>query len=241
MNNIEVDAFKREIGSALTQHWLNQSYFETTIFNCLSLAFPIGERGLIKSIKEHLPLVDDPKLATSMREFIKEEIQHSKLHSAYNDCLKQVKSYDIEKMEAAHKRLYRDVAQLDKRQRLAFTVAVEYLTASIADYSLDRYFTEVGSQTLIKRFWRWHGKEEIGHQHTARRLFDAIYTDEGLLSNTLQQCILNLSKVFRLNLAQMVIADGKNMNEMKRWLADNLVGEQCDFYQFMQQRLANFD
>lgn len=172
------------------QDGLNVSQF----LNTMSLFFPVGERFFIDSVRHYRNQVTDAELKKAVTAFIGQEAMHGREHEVYNDA---IASHNIP-IEAQEK----FVAELlgfaqkytPKTFQLAATVALEHLTAILADglLSLDNIMD--GADTDYKTLWQWHALEETEHKAVAFDVFQAtVGTDERLAVYALRSATLVLA------------------------------------------------
>ncbi len=137
----------------------------TAWFNALSATFPRGEALFIDSVKAFR---DDapPPLAAEIRAFVKQEINHTREHLAFNRAAERA-GYDMRGIDARVERLVADVYARPKPAWLAVTIALEHFTAMFAHEFLAHPEHFVGSSAEQAELWRWHAVEEIEHKGVA--------------------------------------------------------------------------
>lgn len=228
------------LSSRLKQDWLDDNYFLTLIFNCLSIALPIFEKAIIKTISSHntddLPLVDREEA----ERLVLEEIKHSKFHFTYNKCLQKSNGYDIKKLELSYVKMFQDKRFVDPKTRLAMVVCGEFITAQFANYSINHIFSNTKVEPFMAEFWTWHGHEELSHQDVARDIYDKTYNDQEFLSETMQLFSKNLLKAFRFNLAIMLINDGHTMSCFMKWFKKEFLAENSSFKTEVVSKIENY-
>lgn len=157
--------------------WFANSLPLTEFFHTFSILFPEGEAYFIRSVAA---FANDPRilanhqLATDVKAFIAQEVQHSAEHSSYNKEIGKRYNHDMVKME----RFVKDILSIssifpstdDRLARLAVTCSLEHLTAIFAEILLD---TDIGRYTISKMspshrsLWIWHAIEETEHKSVA--------------------------------------------------------------------------
>jgi|APGre2960657404_1045060.scaffolds.fasta_scaffold00061_36 predicted metal-dependent hydrolase len=147
--------------------------FLTRVLNSLSLTFVIGERFFCDAVRLHQSCVDD-ETYFEIKEFIKQEAQHSLAHRSLNRILKTTYKVDTEKLErSAHSRLQNLGFTPDKR--LLTTVCLEDLTA------FGGFLYIKGGKFFFKRelqsskLWEEHAKEEVQHHFLAKTVYEQNY------------------------------------------------------------------
>ncbi|MCP5397377.1 MAG: metal-dependent hydrolase [Sphingomonadaceae bacterium] len=152
-------------GSSPRHWWLNGDPVATAWMNALSATFPRGEAFFIESVKAFREGAD-PKLAEEIRAFIKQEINHTREHIAFNK-LAENSGYDVSFIDQRVKEM---LAQLEGRAPildLASTMALEHFTAMLGHQLLaDPKFLE-GADGDLGDLWKWHAIEEVEHKGVA--------------------------------------------------------------------------
>src|SRR4028118_2064554 len=77
--------------------WLNDSPYETALYNALSATFPRGEAYFIESVRAFLPHADE-RLAGEIKAFTTQEVIHSREHVAFNKRAVDA-GYDLSPLE----------------------------------------------------------------------------------------------------------------------------------------------
>ena len=145
--------------------WLNGDPVATAWFNALSATFPRGETLFVDSVKafrEDAP----PRLAAEIRAFIRQEVNHTREHLAFNRAA-EAAGYDMSGIDARVERLLGDVYARPRPAWLAVTVALEHFTAMFAHEFLAHPEHFLGAETEQAALWRWHAVEEIEHKGVA--------------------------------------------------------------------------
>lgn len=145
--------------------WLNGDPVATAWMNALSATFPRGEAFFIESVKAFRDGAD-PKLTAEIRAFVKQEINHTREHVAFNRMAADA-GYDI---AAIDRRVEEMLAELKGRPavlNLAATMALEHFTAMLGHQLLkDPSYLE-GADGDLGELWKWHSAEEIEHKGVA--------------------------------------------------------------------------
>ncbi len=152
-------------GSAPRRWWLNGDPIATAWFTALSGTFPRGEAFFVESVKAHREGVP-PQLDSQIRDFIIQEVNHSREHLALNR-LASAAGYDMARID---RRVEESMGLLKGRPvilDLASTMALEHFTAMMAHEFLDHPQHFAGSDPEVANLWRWHAIEEIEHKAVA--------------------------------------------------------------------------
>jgi predicted metal-dependent hydrolase len=152
-------------GRAQARWWLNGDPVATAWFNALSATFPRGETlfvDAVKAFREGAP----PPLAAEIRAFVKQEVNHTREHLAFNRAA-EAAGYDMSAIDARVERLIGDVYARPKIAWLAVTMALEHFTAMFAHEFLRHPEHFVGAEVEQAELWRWHAVEELEHKGVA--------------------------------------------------------------------------
>ena len=139
----------------------------TTFFNTLSLFFPVGERFFIHSVRHYRDRITDPELQKAVTGFIGQEAMHGREHDEYNAHVAAA-GLPIQDMEAQVSRLLENLkSTVSPSFQLSATVALEHLTAILADHLLHEPRAIEGSDPNYRDLWLWHALEETEHKAVA--------------------------------------------------------------------------
>ena len=147
------------------RRWWAGEPFGTAWHNALSATFPRGEAFFIEAVKAHREGAD-PQLAEEIRAFVKQEINHTREHIAFNR-LAEDHGYDI---KAIDKRVADMLAMFKGRPEylnLASTMALEHYTAMMAAEFLGNPAHFKDADPEVRAMWEWHSIEEIEHKGVA--------------------------------------------------------------------------
>ncbi len=145
--------------------WWAGDAFGTAWHNALSATFPRGEAFFIEAVKAHRDGAD-PRLEAEIRAFVRQEINHTREHIAFNR-LAADHGYDI---KAIDKRVEELLAMTKDRPvifNLASTMALEHYTAIMAAEFLANPAHFDDADPEVRAMWEWHAVEEIEHKGVA--------------------------------------------------------------------------
>lgn len=151
-------------GSAPARWWAGEP-FGTAWHNALSATFPRGEAFFIEAVKAHRDGAP-PKLEAEIRAFVRQEINHTREHIAFNR-LAADSGYDMAKIDRRTADL---LALTDNRPaigKLAVTMALEHFTALFAHEFLTNPQHFAAADPEVRRMWEWHAVEEVEHKGVA--------------------------------------------------------------------------
>ncbi len=145
--------------------WWAGEPFGTAWHNALSATFPRGEAFFIESVKAHRDGADE-KLAEEIRAFVKQEINHTREHIAFNRLAEDY-GYDIKAIDKKVEELLALTKGRPEILNLGATIALEHFTAMMAHEFLSNERYLVDADPEVRAMWRWHAVEEIEHKGVA--------------------------------------------------------------------------
>jgi len=146
--------------------WLDDDPVATACFNALSVAFPRGEVFFIEWVKAHRDGAP-PKLEAEIQAFIKQEINHTREHVAFNKAALEA-GYDLSRIEARLEMLLSNAKDRPPIANLAASMALEHFTVIMAHELLKDPARHMGeTRGEAAELWLWHAIEEIEHKAVA--------------------------------------------------------------------------
>jgi predicted metal-dependent hydrolase len=136
-------------------------------FNAMSLFFPHGERFFIHSVRNYRDQIADPQLQQAVKAFIGQEAMHGREHEDYNGLMAQAGLPAAALEDRVYRLLEWVKAHVSARRQLAATIALEHLTAIMADIVLRDERVVGGAVPQYRNLWRWHALEETEHKAVA--------------------------------------------------------------------------
>jgi predicted metal-dependent hydrolase len=152
-------------GTHKARWWISGDPVASAWFNALSATFPRGEGFFIDSVRacrEGAP----PQLEAEIRDFIKQEINHTREHLAFNRAALEA-GYDLTGIEAHVEQMLALARKRPPVVNVAATMALEHYTALFAHELLANPAHLVGGEQSVAAMWRWHAIEEIEHKGVA--------------------------------------------------------------------------
>jgi predicted metal-dependent hydrolase len=195
----------RKMAFDMTQ--LREKYFFrgnpilSTLMYAMSASFPDGERFFIDSVRYYQKDIDDPALVAQVRGFIGQEAHHSRIHEDFNAragelgmAMDRIQRYFKRRLDMGRRRL-------NPGQQLAVTAALEHVTATLAQWTLENPEAGVSGDghSPLREMLIWHAMEEIEHKAVAFDVYRATVKSE-------RQRIAVAKLVFRSFWIQMAIA-----------------------------------
>lgn len=172
--------FKLKADRALDWHrdGLNVSQF----LNTMSLFFPVGERFFIDSVRQYRDVVQDEELKKAVTAFIGQEAMHGREHDEYNGFVADA-GVPIEAQERLVTGLLKTLQKTSPDAfQLAVTVALEHLTAILADGLLSLPEILDGAEPGYKALWSWHALEETEHKAVAFDVYRLAMGDDNKIA-----------------------------------------------------------
>ncbi|NND69787.1 MAG: metal-dependent hydrolase [Halioglobus sp.] len=172
----------------------------SALMYALSASFPDGERFFIDSVRHFRDDIDDPVLKEDIRGFIGQEAHHSRIHQDFNDqaaslgvAMQRIRRHFQRRLDFGRKRF-------TPGQQLAVTAALEHVTATLAQWTLENpQLTDGDNKSPLHEMLIWHAMEEIEHKAVAFDVYRTCVNDE-------TQRIRIAKLVFRTFWIQMAIA-----------------------------------
>lgn len=185
-----------------TKYFFRGNPILSTLMYALSASFPSGERFFIDSVRHYQKDIKDPALLAQIRGFIGQEAHHSRIHEDFN-AQAETLGMAMERIEKRFKKRI-DTARrrLDPGRQLAITAALEHVTATLAQWTLENPEAGLGggeNHSPLREMLVWHAMEEIEHKAVAFDVYRATVNQE-------KQRIMVAKIVFRTFWIQMAIA-----------------------------------
>ncbi len=152
-------------GQKQPRWWLGGDPVATAWHNALSATFPRGEAffiAAVKAFREGTPA----KLDAQIGSFIKQEVNHSREHIAFNKAATDA-GYDLSGIDAHVEEMLAMTRGRPEIVNLAATMALEHYTAMMAKEFLSNPRHFANSDPKIVAMWHWHAIEEIEHKAVA--------------------------------------------------------------------------
>ena len=157
-----------QLDSDIPKYWMGGDPFKTRFFDAMSTLFPVGEKFFITSVREFRDQIIDPKLLQEVKDFTRQEAQHSMVHRQYNDRLK-AQGVDIDTItrDLEQELTVEAAKMLTPVQRLAVTAALEHLTSMMCTCFFERRDLLEASDPRVRAMYAWHAIEEVEHKAVA--------------------------------------------------------------------------
>jgi uncharacterized protein len=152
----------------IPKYWLEGDAFKTRMFDALSTLFPVGERFFITCVRDFKDQITDQALLEQIRDFNRQEGQHSLLHGRYNDRL-QAQGVRVDQiLKKQERRLFGLIrGRMSRRFSLGITAAAEHITSVMANAFVERPEILEHADERIRALFVWHAMEEMEHKAVA--------------------------------------------------------------------------
>jgi uncharacterized protein len=172
---VEQRDIRFDVSGLTPSTWHPQGAHVSHWFNAMSIFFPEGEKMFIESVRKHRDRIADERLQADVKGFIGQEAMHGREHRTYNNWLAQ-HGYPVDRIE---QRVLNTIAftqrYTPRAGQLAVTLALEHLTAIMADNLLSDPRVLEGTDPRISALWRWHAIEETEHKSVAFDVYRTAY------------------------------------------------------------------
>ena len=152
-------------GAVQERWWAGGDPIATAWFNALSATFPRGETLFVDAVKAFRADAP-PQLAAEIRAFLKQEVNHTREHLAFNRAA-EAAGYDLSRIDAWVEEMIGRIYRRPKHGWLAVTIALEHFTAMFSHEFLAHPEHFAGAESEQAALWRWHAVEEIEHKGVA--------------------------------------------------------------------------
>lgn len=162
------------------------SPMETVFFQALSALFPSGESYFNRSLLAYQK--DLPFLAPMIREFTRQEAQHSVMHRALNGDSAAIAAID----KRLDKTLKLATRLLPRAVNLQVTIILESITADLANVLVGNLAIEYRMNPEAYKVWLLHALDEKAHEHVAHDVAIAAGAEMTLLRKALTPIVYAL-------------------------------------------------
>lgn len=160
-----------QFDSSVPRYWFDNDPFQTHFLNAMSLLFPEGEQFFVDAVRRFRDRVDDPERQKEISGFIGQEAMHSLEHAHFNDFLEHY-GYPADRLQASLKEGLDQMREnAPALRQLAMTVALEHITAVMAELMLEHGDVREKVHAKVRPLWIWHAIEETEHKAVAWDLF----------------------------------------------------------------------
>jgi predicted metal-dependent hydrolase len=160
--NFELDA------PDIPKYWFGGDAYKTRFFDALSVIFPPGERFFMTCVRDFRSKVTDPQLLEDIKNFNRQEAQHSMVHAQYNQRLRE-QGVDVDGLTKQIEDLLFGYMRAKRSlpHTLAQTSALEHFTAIGAFMMFGRKGIFDEADYRLRAMYAWHAMEEVEHKGVA--------------------------------------------------------------------------
>lgn len=156
-----------DLDGDIPRHWFGGDPFKSRFFDAMSTLFPEGEKFFITCVRDYREQIRDPELQQQVKDFMRQEAQHGRIHKQFNDRL-LAQGIKVDAIEAKTRNLLARIRQwMPASFTLAQTAAAEHMTSIMAHSFFDRPEVFANADPRIRAMYIWHGVEEIEHKAVA--------------------------------------------------------------------------
>ncbi len=152
----------------IQRFWFDGDPFKTRMFDAMSIIFPPGERFFMTCVRDFRDQVKDKELLEDIKNFNRQEGQHTMVHNQYNDRLRE-QGIDVDGMIKSLEWLLFDYmrGRRSRKWTLAQTAALEHFTAIGAFMIFGRKDIFEKADARLRAMYTWHALEEVEHKGVA--------------------------------------------------------------------------
>lgn len=151
----------------IPRYWFGGDVFKTRFFDAMSTLFPEGEKFFISCVRDYRDQVTDPDLQQQVKDFMRQEAQHGRVHTQFNDRL-SAQGVRVDLIEAKSRKILQWFrTHTPPALTLAQTAAAEHMTSIMAHSFFERQEIFAEADPRIRAMYLWHGVEEIEHKAVA--------------------------------------------------------------------------
>lgn len=167
-----------EFPDDLDPHWKPDDPEFCAMVNGASLVMPYLEPFLVRTMREAVHSLDDPRVREAGRAFNTQEQHHYRTHRRFNELVKARGYAELAAIEADMEANYRRLARRSLRTRMAYVAGFEAMTLGVTKWLVEnRVRLFGGGDTRVVSFILWHFVEETEHKLVAHDVYHARFGD----------------------------------------------------------------
>lgn len=165
-----------EFPDDLDPHWKPDDPEFCAMVNGASLAMPYLEPFLVRTMREAVQQLDDPRVREAGRAFNTQEQYHYRTHRRFNELVKAHGYAELAAIEADMEAAYQRLARRPLRARMAYVAGFEAMTLGVTKWLVEnRVRLFGGGDTRVVSFVLWHFVEETEHKLVAHDVYHASF------------------------------------------------------------------
>ena len=200
----------------MEKYWFGGNPLISAFFFAMSATFPDGERFFIDTVRHYQPAVGDPALKQRIRAFIGQEAHHGKAHEDFNQALEDL-GFPMQEVTRRATWLLSNARQrLSPMRQLAITVALEHVTATLAEHALRHPEVMAQMDPTFRDMLVWHAIEEIEHKSVAFDVYRAQGGSEWMRRRVL---LLSLTLFFVriMSFQRLILRTDRRRATLREW------------------------
>lgn len=152
----------------IPKYWAGGDAFQSRFWDALSLIFPPGEKYFMNCVRAYRDEISDPKLLQDIKDFNRQEAQHSMVHRQDNERLRK-QGVDVDALSGYIDELLNKgyAKKYSKGYNVAVTSALEHFTSIIAHSLFDKRDVMKEADYRVRAMYAWHAIEEVEHKGVA--------------------------------------------------------------------------
>jgi hypothetical protein len=152
----------------IPKYWMGGDPFKSRFWDALSIIFPPGEKYFMTSVRAYRDQITDPKMLQDIKDFNRQEAQHTLVHRQDNDRLRK-QGVDVDALNNyVDQMLNKDyLTQYSPAYNVAITSALEHFTSIIAHTLFDKRDVMKEADSRVRAMYAWHAIEEVEHKGVA--------------------------------------------------------------------------
>ena len=212
------------LDDSIPKYWFGGDAFKTRFFDAMSLIFPPGENFFMVTVRDFRDRITDPKLLQDIKDFNRQEAQHSLVHNQYNDLLRK-QGMPVDQLIGWLDKLLFDTyrSRYSREYTLAITGALEHFTALGAHAMFDDRDIMGEAHPNVRAMYAWHAIEEVEHKGVAYDVMED-YAKVGYLKRVgaLVHASVMFPKTIFVIQRQLMIHDGFNAWQRAKMMAGGM-------------------
>lgn len=170
-----------EFPDDLDPHWKPDDPEFCAMVNGASLVMPYLEPFLVRTVREAIQELDDPRVRDAGRAFNTQEQHHYRTHRRFNELVKARGYAELATIESDMEAAYQRLGRRTLRTRMAYAAGFEAMTLGVTRWLVEnRVRLFGGSDTRVTSFILWHFVEETEHKLVAHDVYHANFGGGGL-------------------------------------------------------------
>jgi predicted metal-dependent hydrolase len=213
-----------QLDGDIPKYWMGGDPFKSRFWDALSIIFPPGEKYFMSSVRAYRDQITDPKLLQDIKDFNRQEAQHTLVHRQDNDRLRK-QGMDVDTLNAYVDNMLNKqyLSEYSAGYNVAITSALEHFTSIIAHTLFDQRDVMKDADHRVRAMYAWHAIEEVEHKGVAYDVMED-YAKVGYFKRVL--ALVHSSYMFPRTIfhvqRQLLIQDGFTLPQRLKLTAKGL-------------------